>query len=267
MGRTKNTLDLCGARKGSFQHKSGFPQPTDSPTGGMEIKSRSVLPGLSTARHTGDRSLCSQGKQESQKILFPLQRTGVRGGGRFNSGMGFQSSLCLSSLSPDSENPSKTELGQGQSNLDCPLVAQEDLVSHVVELDGSPSASASRTSGSSAAGPSLPSESRFLQVNSLAVERESLRNKGCSERVIDTLLLSRKPVTRRIYARVWGVFSRWCEARGARQKDNPVMLDFLQEGVDRGLATKTLRVQVAALYSFLDIKLALDPFGKEIFDG
>lgn len=74
------------------------------------------------------------------------------------------------------------------------------------------------------------------------------------EKVIDTLLSSRKPVTRRIYAKEWGVFSRWCRERGTSQQEIPMILDFLQDGADQGLAAKTLKVQVAALSCFLDKK-------------
>lgn len=73
--------------------------------------------------------------------------------------------------------------------------------------------------------------------------------------------------SQRIYAKVWGVFSRWCWAKGTSQQEISAILDFLQDGTEQGLAAKTLRVQVAALSSFLDKRLSLDPLIKRFLSA
>lgn len=56
--------------------------------------------------------------------------------------------------------------------------------------------------------------------------------------------------------------------RGTSQQEIPAILEFLQDGVDQGLATKTqLRVQVAALSSFVDRRLALNPLNKRFLSA
>lgn len=42
----------------------------------------------------------------------------------------------------------------------------------------------------------------------------------------------------------------------------PCILDLLQEGVDKGLSVNTLKVQVATLSLFLDVRLAKEPLIK-----
>lgn len=48
-------------------------------------------------------------------------------------------------------------------------------------------------------GSSVAPQAGVLQVDSLASECQILKQKGCCDRVIDTVLLKRKPVTREIY--------------------------------------------------------------------
>lgn len=97
----------------------------------------------------------------------------------------------------------------------------------------------------------------------MVTERVRLQNKGLSDKVINTILDSRKPVTRAIYEKVRKKFI-------SRNKNKPIpnrgiiptILDFLQDGADKNISLSTLKVQVAALSSIMDTRLAEDPLIK-----
>lgn len=77
------------------------------------------------------------------------------------------------------------------------------------------------------------------------------------EKVIGTILDSRKKSTNLIYSKIWKKFcSSWKEKGRIFGSVIPAILDFLQDTTDLGLAPNTLKVQVAALSNFLDLRLA-----------
>lgn len=77
---------------------------------------------------------------------------------------------------------------------------------------------------------SLSSKSQKIEVNSMEIERGSLRHLKMSENVVETLLQSRKNLTITTYLWVWKAFLRMA----AEKKQNPLspsvsnVLDFLQ---------------------------------------
>lgn len=94
----------------------------------------------------------------------------------------------------------------------------------------------------------------------MVTERVKLQNKGLSDRVINTILNSRKPVTRAIYEKIRKKFVSWYEDRPISNGGIiPIVLDFLQDGADKNISPSTLKVQVAALSSVMDTRLAEDP--------
>lgn len=60
----------------------------------------------------------------------------------------------------------------------------------------------------------------------------------------------------RIYNHTWKVFCRWCKRRSKNpvKADHNLVLDFLQDGLDKKLKPATLRRQVAALDSVLSVQ-------------
>lgn len=77
----------------------------------------------------------------------------------------------------------------------------------------------------------------------MEVERNYLLTKGYEARVVETMLASRKLLTHKIYNRTWQKFMD----RGARggvdtkSPSIPMILEFLQAGLDQGLSTNTVR--------------------------
>ncbi|KAM4704923.1 annexin A13 [Rhinophrynus dorsalis] len=101
--------------------------------------------------------------------------------------------------------------------------------------------------------PNLPSIPSILEVEGMAVERSSLRLKGLSDSVIETILAGRRPSSTRIFYRVWSTFHRWFSSRSMDRNyiSSAVILDFLQEGFNKGLCPASLKVQLSALSAVL----------------
>ncbi len=98
----------------------------------------------------------------------------------------------------------------------------------------------------SSAGQDLASPARTVEPSCLADRREVDR---LPMGVANTILEARAPSTRRLYALKWSVFSNWCSARNqdAISCDVSHVLIFLQELLDKGCTSSTLKVYVAAI--------------------
>ncbi|KAL0148975.1 hypothetical protein M9458_055779, partial [Cirrhinus mrigala] len=75
--------------------------------------------------------------------------------------------------------------------------------------------------------------------------RRSFGTSGLSTEVVKTILQSRAPSTRKLYALKWKLFTSWCG-------DRPVgtVLGFLQDRFSTGLAHSTLKVYVASISAY-----------------
>lgn len=93
------------------------------------------------------------------------------------------------------------------------------------------------------------SGSTVAPTGRLASERQFLMQGSYSSRVITMIQASRRPATNRIYDATWKNFCEWCANKGVSLSSVtiPVVLEYLMDGVDRGLAPNTIRRQVAAL--------------------
>lgn len=74
-------------------------------------------------------------------------------------------------------------------------------------------------------------------------EESLLNSKGLSDRVVNTILASRKKVTQAIYVKFCKVFCSWLDTKKV-SAGFPAFLEFLQDGADQELAISTLKVQV-----------------------
>ncbi len=100
-------------------------------------------------------------------------------------------------------------------------------------------------------GPSVPSEgldisppSRTMETVCLASEGAQLMNSGLSTKVVETILHTRAPSTRKLYALKWKFFTSWCSDHQLDPVNCPVgtVLEFLQDRFTAGLAPSTLKV-------------------------
>ena len=83
----------------------------------------------------------------------------------------------------------------------------------------------------------------------LAAERVRLAGTGFSEAVVRTIQSSRALSTCTLYAQKWRVFDQWCAAWGHDPFQCPVsvILNFLQELLEKGKAASTIKVYVVAI--------------------
>ncbi len=86
----------------------------------------------------------------------------------------------------------------------------------------------------------------------VAPEGAQLKASGLSTEVAETIILSRAPSTRKLYALKWKLFTSWC---GDRQLDTVnctfgTVLEFVQACSSAGLTHSTLKVYVAALPAY-----------------
>ncbi|KAL0160079.1 hypothetical protein M9458_043804, partial [Cirrhinus mrigala] len=165
-------------------------------------------------------------------------------------------------LSPDRSAPGssgESTPGQGQPTTGSPVLAGPSMV---LGPDISPrrlSMGDSRQEGSPLTGrghhPSPPP--RAVEAVGVASEGAQLIASGLSTEVVETILQSRAPSTRKL-------FTSWC---GERQQDPakcPVgtVLEFLQARFSTGLAHSTLKVYVAAISAY-HAPLGGMPVGKD----
>ncbi len=161
------------------------------------------------------------------------------------------SSVCIS---PDRSAPrsiGESSPGPGPTTSYCPAVAGQSMVPKSIIPSRRASSGAPRQEG-----PSVPSggldispRSRTMETVGLASEGTQLINSGLSNEVVETILHSRAPSTRKLYALKWKVFTSWCSDHQLDPVNCPVgtVLEFLQDRFTAGLAPPTLKVYVAAI--------------------
>ncbi len=107
----------------------------------------------------------------------------------------------------------------------------------------------------------------------LASEGAQLTDSGLSTEVVETILHSRAPSMRKLYALKWRVFTSWCSDHQQDPVNCPVgtVLEFLQERFTAGLAPPTLTFFVAAISAyhipFGGISLGKDPLISRFLCG
>lgn len=66
-------------------------------------------------------------------------------------------------------------------------------------------------------------------------------------------------MTRAIYPKVWKCYNSWCSPKGHQMKKIVLVLEFLHQGMEKGLAISNIKTQVAALSVFLEKILSREP--------
>ncbi len=88
-----------------------------------------------------------------------------------------------------------------------------------------------------------------VEAVGVAPEGAQLIASGLSTEVVETILRSRAPSTRKLYALKWRLFTSWCGDRQLDSVNCPIgtVLEFLQARFSAGLTHSTLKVYVAAI--------------------
>ncbi|KAI2657596.1 Transposon Ty3-G Gag-Pol polyprotein [Labeo rohita] len=112
----------------------------------------------------------------------------------------------------------------------------------------------SRQEGSPLTGGGLcvPPSPGAVETLGVAPEGAHLLASGLSTEVVETILQSRAPSTRKLYALKWRLFTSWCERHQQDPVNCPVgtVLEFLQDRLSAGLSHSTLKVYVAAIAAY-----------------
>lgn len=169
--------------------------------------------------------------------------------------------LHFSTNATDCQVPSEAQTLSSSSTGCDSLLATEALVHHPPATEHSGSNSSSGDNGSTNPGPAATSESREIAPSGLETERSRFLDQGCSQKVVETLLLARKSSTNHTYERVWGKFSSFAQEQGWDPSSPSAIqvLEFLQSGLDKGLRSSTLKVQVSAISALTGVRWALNP--------
>ncbi|KAI2647325.1 Transposon Ty3-G Gag-Pol polyprotein [Labeo rohita] len=137
-------------------------------------------------------------------------------------------------------------------------------VAEATSVRFSPDCSAPRSSGESTPGrsqstvssPALAGPSMVLgpDISPRRLSMGDSRQEGSplTGGVVETILQSRAPSTRKLYALKWKLFTSWCGERQQDPANCPVgtVLEFLQARFSTGLAHSTLKVYVAAISAY-----------------
>lgn len=259
--RTIFPFPIGSLSKGRGKYSGRLLKSPDPPSGRLDPKQGNFPKNRETLGPPADRPFLLKGKSTGRAILFPKSVRPSLGGRRSSSPLEVGASLCLSPHSSNSEGSKESEGGSGRINFDSSFLAKKGLVFPAEGYVNRGPVGSARSQGPSVAGASSPSTGEEPPSHGLEVERQILTRKGFSSTVISTMLHSQKPITHKIYFKVWKVFQQFCgPSQNPESCSIAKVLDFLQAGLDKGLRPATLRVHIAALSSFLHKRLALDPW-------
>ncbi|XP_072010038.1 uncharacterized protein [Engystomops pustulosus] len=222
LGRGERALPLRNSPERSSKQGGRLPQQGTNFSQRMEHQSRGLHPFDKSVGNSSNRSLRHKEEYGMPSILHSGGRSTEGSTGCFQPPMGRTSFLCLSPYSLSGKGPQKNPYGPGKGDTDLSKLAKEELVSSVDIPD--PAATSDTTLTERPVTPGTDSTSRpwTASANSLDPESEFLTSRGLSMAVVTTLKI----------------------------------LDFLQKGLEQGLSTSTLKVQVSALGAFCDRPLA-----------
>ncbi|XP_040290025.1 uncharacterized protein LOC121002657 [Bufo bufo] len=246
LSREKPKLSISSPCKRERKSIGGLSKQGSTTAGGMEPEPAVLCPDLCQMGHSKNRFICDKEKQTSRELLFPIPSRPTPCGGCPVISLASGSSLCIPTLSSNTQGYFQDSGREGSGSPDHSLLAQENMVLYSEKPSGGRILVTTSPTRSASSGTSNASQGQPASLDGLETERSILRGKGFSESVISTLLQSRKPVTSKIYLRTWETFLRF-----GNNKWNPscepevtLILDFLQSGLDKGLSATSDKEKV-----------------------
>ncbi|XP_077326372.1 uncharacterized protein LOC143961088 [Lithobates pipiens] len=256
MGRGQPEVHISSAPQRGPECGSRFSEQGKSSGIRMESEPRSFSRADCEMGPTSDRPICVTKQQQGEGLLlFKQTRSGKRTRCP-STPVGFPPVLRFSPLSIDPSGSKEIAGGIHESNPSGPLLAQKVMVCYHTEDDGGTPLGSSASKGSPNPGTSSASEHRATQFDRVVTEEQILKRKGLSDKLVTTLLGSRKDTTRAIYFKTWKRFNSWCLSKEFPPQEIFSVLEFIHEGMELGLAASTLKTQVAALSVFLERRLS-----------
>ncbi|XP_068089317.1 uncharacterized protein [Hyperolius riggenbachi] len=252
----KSFIVNCDTFKGNLKPLGGLPQQEEIRLERVVTRSGSFSAGDVTMGLPRSRPVCKESECEMSAILCPVSRGPTLESRRLLDQLGRVTDVCISSNSIATTSNKKDYSGQGSSNPDSSTMAKKTMVHVTKNTSGYRSDSLSSHTSLAVPGSSVASEFKQPSPFSLEAEWGILKSKGFSDELSETLIQSRKKVTRVIYQKAWRVYNEWCSERSCDNTSLKSVLEFLQCGYKKGLSISTLKVQVSALSVFLERRLA-----------
>ena len=145
----------------------------------------------------------------------------------------------------------KSAMEQPQTVTGGPQLARAAMVSGAAETTPEGATAPPKETGPSlsAGGMHMASESELPSALDLAIWSQEPPLASCEQSVIDTVLSSRAPSTRSLYANRWKLFSEWCQTQGELPGNCSVaiILCFLQSLLDACRCASTLKLYAVAI--------------------
>ncbi len=220
---------------------------------GMDASRRGGEADLESVWPSSGGPLCDSGDIAMSPLVLSSSSSSV-GAGCHGTDLAEASSACLS---PDCSAPrsyGESAPGRGSAAASSPILAGPSLV---LGSDFSPrrlSMGDSRQEGSPLTGRGHPGAppAGVVEAVGVAPEGAQLIASGLSTEVVETILQSRAPSTRKLYALKWRLFTSWCGDRQLDPVNCPVgtVLEFVQARLSTGLTHSTLKVYVAAISAY-----------------
>ncbi|XP_068128005.1 uncharacterized protein [Hyperolius riggenbachi] len=259
------SIIISNTSEGIIKHDSRFSEQTKD----VKYRDGNIRQDVQKIDHTvgstTSRYVRNQAKHKVQKILLPESKRRSRSGRCAKSELDIRQGVRISTNTASATSITQVIKDQDSSNYGSPGLASKKLVSTTTKDEAGGS---NKDSGQGSTSSGIKKNWKLYSKSkpvSLASERSPLRKKGVSERVISTLLDCRKKVTRKIYLKYWKTFNMWQEESGFKGDLVPTILEFLQDGVEKNISLSTLKVQVAAISTFMDERLARDPLIIQFF--
>ncbi|XP_071998847.1 uncharacterized protein [Engystomops pustulosus] len=258
MGGRKHPFHLGHSSERDPKQRGGLSQQEGNPTQRMVPQPGSFSTSNHHLGYSPNRLVRHKGQYKVPEILFSGGQRVQGLHGCVQPSLERKSSVCLSPYSLSRKGPEEDLARRGEGDLDLPKLAKKKLVP-VAEI--SMHSTTSNPSGSERPPeprPDTSSRSGKSPTGGLDPESEFLRSQGLSRAVMATLKASRKKVTFTIYYKIWKKFVTFCGANPPVQTNPNILqvLDFLQRGLEIGLSSSTLKVQISALSAFFDHPLA-----------
>lgn len=255
VGRGQSAISLSGAHKRRGQSASGLAKLPSHPSGRV-VSAEEFIPKSSRALQPARGGSVRLTPQSSSTAVLHEVLSPLRGGhGCPGLSVATRTTVCVFAHPPFSKGVVEDQTAMGISDPNSTVVAEETVVFHPPCHVGSAAISDSAFRRDATSGTHSASPSSTTTADRLAVEQSQLLNLGLSVEVTSTILSSRRPSTVRIYNATWRIFHRWCIHRSADALSTSprLVLDFLQEGLNRKLRPATLRRQVTAIDSVLSV--------------
>ncbi|KAI2661618.1 Transposon Ty3-G Gag-Pol polyprotein [Labeo rohita] len=242
-----------GLLTGLLKCGSRHPVETGAEARGMDASPRGGEADLESLRSSPSGPFCHEGEHTMSPLVLSSSSSSP-GTGCHGTDVAEASPVRFSPDRSAAGSSRESAPGRGFPSSSCPVLAGPSLV---LGPDFSPrrlSVGDSRQEGSplTGGGHCVPPSPGAVETLGVAPEGAHLLASGLSTEVVETILQSRAPSTRKLYALKWKLFTSWC---GHHQQDPvncPVgsVLEFLQDRLSAGLSHSTLKVYVAAIAAY-----------------